>query len=113
MGQAYAASLIPLAALLPGVAAYAAASSLSAFYTNHLGRPHLSGAIAGLSLTVSFGLGWILVPLWGALGAGVASSLGYVIAIVVAYGVFLRHAELPVRALWRPELTRVPDAAGP
>ncbi|RZK99028.1 MAG: teichoic acid transporter, partial [Rubrivivax sp.] len=42
MGAAYADSVMPLAALLPGVAAYAAASSLSAFYTNHLGRPHLS-----------------------------------------------------------------------
>jgi hypothetical protein len=25
---------------------------------------------------------------------------------VAAYGVFLRHAGLPVRALWRPALTR-------
>jgi O-antigen/teichoic acid export membrane protein len=107
MGPAYAASLLPLAALLPGVAAYAAASSLSAFYTNHLGRPQLSGAIAGTSLTISFGLGWVLVPLWGALGAGVASSLGYIVAIVAAYGVFLKHAGLPVKALWLPSLTRV------
>jgi O-antigen/teichoic acid export membrane protein len=88
------------------VAAYAAASSLSAFYTNHLGRPQLSGAIAGLSLTLSFGLGWVLVPRLGALGAGISSSLGYIVAIVAAYGVFLRHAGLPVRALWRPALTR-------
>jgi O-antigen/teichoic acid export membrane protein len=101
MGPAYQASLLPLAALLPGVAAYAAASSLSAFYTNHLGRPQLSGAIAGMSLSISFGLGWVLVPLWGAVGAGVASSLGYVLAIVAAYGVFLKHAGLPVKALWR------------
>ncbi|HYR25901.1 MAG TPA: teichoic acid transporter, partial [Aquabacterium sp.] len=108
MGPAYAASLQPLAALLPGVAAYAAASSLSAFYTNHLGRPQLSGAIAGLSLLVSVGLGWVLVPRHGALGAGLASSLGYLIAIVAAYGVFLRQAGLPVRALWRPALTRLP-----
>lgn len=101
MGPAYADSVLPLAALLPGVAAYAAASSLSAFYTNHLGRPHLSGGIAGLSLAVSFGLGWVLVPVWGALGAGVSSSVGYIVAIVVAYGVFLKHAGLPVKALWQ------------
>ncbi|MDE2402495.1 MAG: polysaccharide biosynthesis C-terminal domain-containing protein [Burkholderiales bacterium] len=107
MGAAYAASVAPLAALLPGVAAYAAASSLSAFYTNHLGRPHLSGAIAGLSLTVSFGLGWLLVPRMGALGAGLSSSLGYIVAIVVAYAVFLKQAGLSVRALWTPSLTRV------
>ncbi len=107
MGPAYAESVMPLAALLPGVAAYAAASSLSAFYTNHLGRPHLSGGIAGLSLLVSFGLGWVLVPEMGALGAGVASSTGYIVAIVVAYGVFLRQAGLPVRALWTTALTRM------
>ncbi|CAH0351703.1 teichoic acid transporter [Aquabacterium sp. CECT 9606] len=107
MGPAYAASVAPLAALLPGVAAYAAASSLSAFYTNHLGRPHLSGGIAGLSLAVSFGLGWFLVPGMGALGAAVSSSTGYIVAIVVAYAVFLRQAGLPVRALWAPALTRL------
>jgi O-antigen/teichoic acid export membrane protein len=106
MGAAYADSVMPLAALLPGVAAYAAASSLSAFYTNHLGRPHLSGGIAGLSLAVSFGLGWLLVPQFGALGAGISSSTGYIVAIVGAYAVFLRHAGLPVRALWTPALTR-------
>ncbi|MGC4062486.1 MAG: teichoic acid transporter [Aquabacterium sp.] len=112
MGPAYQASLLPLAALLPGVAAYAAASSLSAFYTNHLGRPQLSGAIAGMSLSISFGLGWVLVPLWGAVGAGVASSLGYVLAIVAAYGVFLKHAGLPVSALWQPALSRVTPGDG-
>lgn len=111
MGPAYEASLLPLAALLPGVAAYAAASSLSAFYTNHLGRPQLSGAIAGMSLTISFCSGWFLVPLWGPLGAGIASSAGYILAIVAAYGVFLKHAGLPVRALWQSGLTRVEQGA--
>jgi O-antigen/teichoic acid export membrane protein len=101
MGAEYAASLLPLACLLPGVAAYAAASSLSAFYTNHLGKPQLSGGIAGLSLVISFVLGVVLVPRWGTVGAAVASSVGYVLAIMVAYGVFLRHAGLKLSALWR------------
>ncbi|MDO9237239.1 MAG: teichoic acid transporter [Aquabacterium sp.] len=113
MGPAYQASLMPLAALLPGVAAYAAASSLSAFYTNHLGRPQLSGAIAGLSLSISFVLGLVLVPRWGAVGAGVASSLGYILAIMAAYGVFLKHAGLPVKALWQPALTKLSDLDAP
>jgi O-antigen/teichoic acid export membrane protein len=107
MGPAYEASLWPLAALLPGVAAYAAATSLSAFYTNHLGRPQLSGAIAGMSLAISFSLGCVLVPRLGALGAGISSSLGYILAIAAAYGVFLKHAGLPVKALWTPALTRL------
>jgi len=45
----------------------------------------------------------VLVPLWGTLGAAVASSTGYVVAIAVAYGVFLKHAQLPLSALWRAE----------
>jgi len=101
MGEAYTASLLPLAALLPGVAAYAAASSLSAFYTNHLGRPHLSGMVAGLSLGVSVLAGWWLIPAWGSLGAAVASTTGYLLAIVVGTHLFLREAGLPWQALWR------------
>lgn len=100
MGEAYAASLPPLVALLPGVAAYAAASSLSAFYTNHLGKPHLSGGVAALSLCISVAAALVLVPRWGATGAAAASSLGYILAIAVAYAVFLRHAGLPWRSLW-------------
>ncbi|HET8694245.1 MAG TPA: teichoic acid transporter [Aquabacterium sp.] len=110
MGPAYEASLWPLAALLPGVAAYAAASSLSAFYTNHLGKPHLSGAIAGLSLLTSLVAGLLLVPSLGPTGAGVASSTGYFLAIAGAYAVFLRQAQLPLKALWTPSLTRGPEA---
>jgi hypothetical protein len=109
MGPDYTASLMPLAVLMPGVAAYAAASSLSAFYTNHLGRPELSGRIAGLSLLISFASGCVLVPLWGATGAALASSLGYTLAIMAAYGVFLRHAGLPLRALWAADAPATPS----
>jgi O-antigen/teichoic acid export membrane protein len=92
LGQAYAGSLMPLAALLPGIAAYAAASSLSAFFTNHLGRPHLSGLIATLSLTLNT-LGCLLaVPRWGALGAAASTSAAYVGAIGVALWLFRRAA---------------------
>lgn len=106
MGEAYAESIMPLAFLLPGVAAYAAASSLSAFYTNHLGKPHLSGLVASLSLAVSVVVALVLVPTMGAKGAAIGSSTGYILAILVAYGVFLRHAGLPLKALW----TRMPPS---
>lgn len=101
LGEAYAASVAPLWVLLPGVAAYAAASAFSAYYTNHLGRPHLSAAVAGLSLVISVACGLVLIPSGGAVGAAVASTAGYTLAIVVACALFLRHAGLPWRALWR------------
>lgn len=101
LGAPYEASVLPLALLLPGVAAYAAASSLSAFYTNHLGRPHLSGLVASFSLAISAGLGFVLVPALGAAGAAAATSLGYGLAIVLALALFLRLSGLPGSVLWR------------
>jgi hypothetical protein len=59
-----------------------------------------------LSLLISFGLGLWWVPTAGAVGAALASSAGYIGAIGVAYGVFLRHAGLPLSALWRGVPTR-------
>jgi len=40
-----------------------------------------------------------------------ASSSGYFLAIAGAYAVFLRHAGLPLKALWTPSLTRSPEGA--
>lgn len=102
LGHAYFEARWPLAALLPGIAGYAAASSLSAFYTNHLGRPHLSAAVAGLSLTLNVCVSLWAVPRYGALGAAVSTSVAYLIAIVVACGIFLKHAGLGWSAWWRP-----------
>lgn len=109
LGHAYFDARWPLAALLPGIAGYAAASSLSAFYTNHLGRPHLSAAVAGLSLTLNVCVSLWAVPRWGALGAAVSTSLAYLVAIVVACGIFLKHAGLGWGVWWRGVPTDLAD----
>ncbi|HEU4460743.1 MAG TPA: polysaccharide biosynthesis C-terminal domain-containing protein [Methylibium sp.] len=99
LGADYAGALLPLMLLLPGVAAYAAASSLSAYYTNHRGRPQWSAAIAGLSLALTLGIAWFAVPRFGIAGAAAATSIGYAIAIAVGLRSFLRAAGLRWRAL--------------
>jgi O-antigen/teichoic acid export membrane protein len=101
LGPAYAPALGPLAALLPGVAAYAAASSLSAFFTNHLGRPQWAARIAGLSLALNTAGAFWAVPRFGMLGAAWSTSVSYGIAITVAAAWFLREAGLPWSALVR------------
>jgi O-antigen/teichoic acid export membrane protein len=100
LGPAYAAALHPLALLLPGIAGYAAASSLSAYYTNHHGRPQWSAGIAGLSLALTLAIAAWSIPRFGAAGAALATSLAYTVAIAVALRAFLRDAGLPWRALW-------------
>lgn len=99
LGPAYRASLPPLLWLLPGIAAYAAASSLSAYFTNQRGRPQWSAGIAALSMSVTLGAAFVLIPRLGAEGAALATTLGYAVAITVALHSFLRDAGLPWRAL--------------
>jgi O-antigen/teichoic acid export membrane protein len=111
LGQVYAAALHPLALLLPGIAGYAAASSLSAYYTNHRGRPQWSAGIAGLSLALTLAIAAWSIPRFGAAGAALATSLAYAIAILVALRLFLRDAGLPWRALIVPPTTRQSESA--
>lgn len=99
LGEVYAGTIVPLACLLPGVAAYAAASSLSAYFTNHRGRPQWSTRIAGLSLLLNATLGAWAAPRWGAVGVACATSVAYIGAIAVGLASFLRATGLGWRAL--------------
>ncbi|MBN8487856.1 MAG: polysaccharide biosynthesis C-terminal domain-containing protein [Burkholderiales bacterium] len=103
LGPAYDRAWVLICLLLPGVWAYAAATTLSAFYTNQLGRPGLSAAVAGVSLGINLLLCQILIPLWGAAGAAVATSASYVLAIGVGLELFRRHAGLRWPTLLRIE----------
>jgi O-antigen/teichoic acid export membrane protein len=100
LGAGYEGVSTPLALLLPGVVAYAAASAVSAYFTNQLGRPGWAGRVAALSLVLNtLGCLWA-VPRYGAAGAAASTSLSYLIAIAAAWAMFLRAAGLPPNALW-------------
>lgn len=100
LGAGYEAVSPLLAALLPGVVAYAAASAVSAFFTNQLGRPHWAGRVAALSLALNtLGCLWA-VPRHGAMGAALSTSASYLVAIVVAWVLFLRASGLRWSVLW-------------
>ena len=107
LGPAYADSLPLLLLLLPGVWAYASASTLSAFYTNYLGRPQLSAAVAATSLALNVVVCFLLVPRWGAAGAAVATSVSYLLAIGWGLALFRRHAALGWVQLLRPDARRL------
>lgn len=105
LGAAYAGAWKPLALLLPGVVLYAAASALSAYFTNHLGRPQWPAWIAALSLASNtLGCLWA-VPRHGLAGAALSTSASYALAMGFAVTLFLRASGLPLRALWQ----RLPD----
>ena len=99
LGDAYDGALLPLALLLPGIAGYAAASSLSAYYTNHRGRPQWSAAIAAVSLALTLAIAAWSVPRFGAAGAALATSLAYTASIALALAWFMRDTGLPWTSL--------------
>jgi len=100
LGPDYVAARAPLLVLLPGVALYAGASSLSAFYTNLHGRPQWAARVAALSLAIALAIALLAVPRWGALGAALATTLAYTVSITLACRGFLREQGWRWRVLW-------------
>ena len=108
LGPAYADSLWPLALLLPGALLFGGASALSAYFTNHAGRPQVPAQVAALSLLVNASLAAALVPIMGMAGAALAASVAYTTSVGVLAWRFARHAGVPLLVvLWPgPQLTR-------
>lgn len=96
-GRDFAGAVTPFRWLLPGVAAWGAANLFAAYYTNQLGRPRVPLTVAGISLVINVLLCLVLIPRAGLAGAAIASSAGYLVAIVVEMWLFRRDAG----ATWR------------
>jgi O-antigen/teichoic acid export membrane protein len=103
LGPAYADASLVLAVLLPGVLSYGAASPLSAYFTNHAGRPQVPALVAGLSLIINVALCLVLIPRLGIIGGAVATTISYVTSVIVMLLLFVRHSGIGVGALSRPD----------
>jgi O-antigen/teichoic acid export membrane protein len=102
LGPAYAASVPLLALLLPGVLVFGGASALSAYFTNHAGRPQVPAQVAGLSLLLNATLALTLVPRRGMAGAALAASISYAAAVLLLALRFAAHAGLAPSAVLLP-----------
>lgn len=92
LGPSYAGVGPLLAVLLPGVLAYAPASVLSAYFTNHAGRPQVPAVIAMSSLLINVAVCWVAIPRVGVMGAAWATTAAYVLAMGGLLALFRRHA---------------------
>ncbi|MBA4177080.1 MAG: teichoic acid transporter [Leptothrix sp. (in: Bacteria)] len=102
LGPAYADSLAPMAVLLPGALLFGGASALSAWFTNHAGRPQVPAQVAALSLGLNALLGALLVPRWGMTGAALAASLAYTASVGLLAWRFALHAGVPLARVLLP-----------
>jgi O-antigen/teichoic acid export membrane protein len=103
LGPAYQSALPVLAVLLPGVAVFGAASALSAWFTNHAGRPWVPAMLASLSLTINVLVSVLTIPRLGMIGGALATSLSYIVAVGVGALLFMRASGTSAAVLLRPD----------
>jgi O-antigen/teichoic acid export membrane protein len=109
LGPAYAEVGPLLAVLLPGVLAYAPASVLSAYFTNHAGRPWVPALMAGGSLLVNLLVCAWAIPRAGALGAALATLVSYALTMACLLSLFRRHAGWAWRDVLWPRAGQLRD----
>lgn len=103
LGPAYRPALPLLAVLLPGVAVFGAASALSAWFTNHAGRPWVPALLASLSLAINVVVSVLTIPRLGMIGGALATSLSYIVAVGVGAMLFMRASGTSAAVLLRPD----------
>lgn len=95
VGERYAGAVTPLRILLPGMAFYAPAAVYATFFTNRLGKPQLSLAIATISLVVNLALTPPLIATMGINGAALATTAAFTFASLAGMVLFHRYTQTP------------------
>ncbi len=93
-GRDFAPAARAMQILLPGVAAYSLASALSAYFTNHLGRPRMPLLLASMSLVINVVMSVWLIPRMGMTGAALATTVSYGVTAAAALVLFFRSSGL-------------------
>lgn len=96
-GSAFKEAVAVLLILLPGNMCFGLASILSAYFTNHLGRPTISVAVAAFSALVNVVISLASIPHLGMAGGALASTTSYAASVAVMYWLFIRKTGLPWR----------------
>lgn len=106
-GEPFGPSVAPLVALAPGIVALATQRPLGVF-ANQQNRPWLVSGVALAALAANVLLNLALIPRFGIVGAGVASSLSYV-ALTAFYLAWFRWAARPDIPGFIPRVSDVLD----
>jgi len=89
-GSAFSSSVRAMIILLPGTVLYGLSYITSAYFTGFAERPAINAALVAVSLVVGIGLDLVLIPSFGIAGASLASSVAYMISMLVTLAVFAR-----------------------
>lgn len=111
-GTEFRGSTAPLVSLAPGVVAFAAIRTVGAVLVR-LNRPLVVSGVTVAAMVVNIILNILLIPHYGIVGAGVASSIAYSLLAIFHTSWLLRSVSLPPTALVpnSADLTRAAAAA--
>lgn len=102
-GADFAGAVVPLIILLGGAAAFAVSQVLTIYITGQMGRPGLLSILSWLELGVSIPLYLGLIWACGIVGAALASTLTYVLAMIGTLYLFRRYTGAAWRDLLLPQ----------
>lgn len=89
-GQDYAEAAAPLAWLMPGIVAWSAARVLSQYITYNRGKVWYPTLFSLMGLTTNIVLNALLLPVYGIVGAAIASSISYGLVVMLVLVTFWR-----------------------
>ena len=110
-GAEFSASVLPLVVLLGGTLGFAVMIVLNNYILGQMQRPGLLSIISWLELAVSIPL-YVWLILWqGIVGAAIASTLTYLLAMSATLWVVVRDSGLPVHMMLLPRRSDFGDYA--
>ncbi len=89
---------IVIAALGTGIVTLSVSIILSQFFSG-INKPFHNTISSAIGLVFTVGFGFLLIPRWGLIGAGITSSISYTVATIYQFIVFTRMTKLSSRDL--------------
>ena len=90
-GERYAAAVLPMRLMLPGIVMISLYLILTRNFTSR-NRQEVNIVAAGAALAINVGLNWVLIPRWGIAGAAVSTAVSYSTAALILLVVFARES---------------------
>lgn len=110
-GDDFAASVLPLIILLGGTLGFAVMMVVDNYILGQMERPGLLSMLAWVQLGISIPLYIGLIALQGIVGAAIASTLTYLIAMATTLYIFQRDSGLPISQVLVPRRSDFADYA--
>ena len=99
-GPRFQPAVVPLLILLPGMVIFAPGTVLAVFFSMRIGRARYAFFLSLGSALTTAALAVLLIPSYGLRGAAVASTVGYVSSMVIAFVWFVRLTHVSVANLF-------------